>query len=155
MPHELVWLIFLLPVFSFIIISFFIRPFVKPELKVAGYIIITALFGSLALSIWALMAVMASPHHELPIPDISWVVIEGGVTIHLGLMMDSLTAVMLLVVTIVSLMVQIYSQGYMHGDPGYHRYFAFMSLFTASMIGLVMADSLPDLLGRRRLIPPA
>jgi len=88
------------------------------------------------------MAVMATPHHELPMPDISWVVIEGGVTIHLGLIMDSLTAVMLVVVTVVSLMVQIYSQGYMHGDPGYHRYFAFMSLFTASMIGLVMADNL-------------
>jgi NADH-quinone oxidoreductase subunit L len=49
---------------------------------------------------------------------------------------------MLIVVTLVSLMVQIYSQGYMHGDPGYHRYFAWMSLFTASMLGLVLADNL-------------
>jgi len=88
------------------------------------------------------MAVMAAPHHELTMPDISWVVIENGVTIQIGLIMDSLTAVMLIVVTVVSLMVQIYSQGYMHGDPGYHRYFAFMSLFTASMIGLVLADNL-------------
>jgi len=142
MPHQLVWLIFLLPLFSFIIISFFVRPFVKPESKVAGYVIITALFGSLALSTWALMAVMAAPHHELAMPDISWVVIEDGVTIQIGLIMDSLTAVMLIVVTVVSLMVQIYSQGYMHRDPGYHRYFAFMSLFTASMIGLVLADNL-------------
>jgi len=88
------------------------------------------------------MEVMAAPSHNLAIPDISWVIIEGGITIHLGLIMNSLTAVMLLVVIIVSLMVQIYSQGYMHGDPGYHRYFAFMSLFTASMIGLVLADNL-------------
>jgi len=142
MPTELVWLIFLLPLFSFIIISFFVRPFVKPDSKVAGYIIITALSGSLVLSIWALSAVMAAPHHELAMPDISWVVIENGVTIQIGLIMDSLTAVMLIVVTVVSLMVQIYSQGYMHGDTGYHRYFAFMSLFTASMLGLVMADNL-------------
>jgi len=141
MPHQLVWLIFLLPLFSFVIISLFIRPFVRKESKVAGYILITALFGSLALSIWALMVVMAAPHHELPIPDISWVVIDGF-TFKLGLMVDSLTAVMLVVVTVVSLMVQIYSQGYMHGDPGYHRYFAFMSLFTASMLGLVLANSL-------------
>jgi len=56
--------------------------------------------------------------------------------------MDSLTAVMLIVVTLVSLMIQIYSQGYMHGDPGYHRYYAWMSLFTASMIGLVLAANL-------------
>jgi len=142
MPTELVWLIFLLPLFSFIIISVFIRPFVKPESKVAGYTIITALFGSLALSIWALSAVMAAPHHELAMPDISWVVIENGVTIQIGLIMDSLTAIMLIVVTVVSLAIQIYSQGYMHGDSGYHRYFAFMALFSAAMIGLVMADNL-------------
>ncbi len=142
MPHQFIWLIFLLPLFSFIIISFFIRPFVKRESRVAGYITIAALLGSLSLSIWALTAVMAAPGHELSIPDISWVVIEGGVTIHLGLIMDSLTAVMLLVVIIVSLMVQIYSQGYMHKDPGYHRYFGWMSLFIASMLGLVLADNL-------------
>jgi len=142
MPHQLIWLIFLLPLFSFIIISLFVRPFVKKESKVAGYILIMALTGSLALSIWALGAVTGAPEHKLEVPDVSWVVIEEGVNIHLGLIMDSLTAVMLIVVTIVSLMVQIYSQGYMHGDPGYHRYYAFMSLFTTSMIGLVMADNL-------------
>ena len=142
MPYQLAWLIFLLPLFSFVIISFFIRPFVKAGSKVAGYITITAIGGSLILSIWALAAVMAAPHRELPIPDVSWVVIEDGVTIHLGLIMDSLTAVMLIVVTVVSLMIQIYSQGYMRGDPGYHRYYAFMSLFTASMLGLVLANNL-------------
>jgi NADH-quinone oxidoreductase subunit L len=142
MPHQFIWLIFLLPLFSFIIISFFVRPFVRKESKVAGYILITALTGSLILSIWALFSVMGSAHHELEVPAINWVVIEDGVTIQIGLIMDSLTAVMLLVVTIVSLMVQIYSQGYMHGDPGYHRYYAWMSLFTASMIGLVMANNL-------------
>jgi NADH-quinone oxidoreductase subunit L len=109
---------------------------------VAGYITILAIGGSLALSIWALFSVMAAPHHEILVPDVTWVVIEDGVTIHLGLIMDSLTAVMLIVVTVVSLMVQIYSQGYMHGDPGYHRYYAFMSLFTMSMLGLVLADNL-------------
>ncbi len=140
--YQFVWLIFLLPLFSFIIISFFVRPLVRPESKVAGYILITAISSSLALSIWALTAVMSAPNHELLMPDIEWLVIENGVTIHLGLIMDSLTAVMLIVVTLVSLMVQIYSQGYMHGDPGYHRYYAWMSLFTASMIGLVLADNL-------------
>ena len=49
---------------------------------------------------------------------------------------------MLVVVTGVSLMVQIYSSGYMHGDRGYGRYFAYMSLFTAAMLGLVIADNL-------------
>ena len=142
MPSAMVWLIFLLPLFSFVIISLFFRPFLNHKPKLGGYITIAALLGSLGLSIWALFEVMAAPGHSLAVPDVNWVVIEGGLTIHLGLILDSLTAVMLLVVTIVSLMVQIYSQGYMKGDPGYHRYFAAMSLFTASMLGLVLADNL-------------
>ena len=141
MPYQMVWLIFLLPLFSFIIIALFFRPFLKNQPKTAGYITIAALLGSLGLSVWALLEVMATGQ-PLPVPDITWVVIEGGLTIHLGLIMDSLTAVMLIVVLVVSLMVQIYSQGYMKGDPGYHRYYAFMSLFTASMLGLVLADNL-------------
>ena len=142
MPYQLAWLIFLLPFFSFVIISLYFRPFLNHKPKLGGYITIAALTASLGLSIWALLEVMAAPGYKLPIPDINWVIIEGGVTIHLGLIMDSVTAVMLIVVIVVSLMVQIYSQGYMDGDPGYHRYFAFMSLFTASMLGLVMADNL-------------
>jgi len=142
MPYQLVWLIFLLPFFSFVIISLYFRPFLNHKPKLGGYITIAALTASLGLSIWALLEVMVAPGQRLPIPDINWVIIEGGVTIHLGLIMDSVTAVMLIVVIVVSLMVQIYSQGYMDGDPGYHRYFAFMSLFTGSMLGLVMADNL-------------
>jgi len=142
MPHQFIWLVFLLPVFSFIIIALFIRPFVRQEPRVAGYITIAALLGSLGFSIWTLIAVMAAPHHELNVPAISWIVIEGGFTFNIGLMVDSLTAVMMVVVSTVSLMVQIYSQGYMHGDTGYHRYYAWMSLFTASMLGLVMASNL-------------
>jgi NADH-quinone oxidoreductase subunit L len=142
MPYQLVWLIFLLPLFSFALISLFFRPFLNHKPKLGGYITIASLTGSFALSVWALIEVLATPGHQLPIPDINWVIIEGGITIHLGLMVDSLTAVMLIVVTLVSLMVQIYSQGYMHGDPGYHRYFAFMSLFTGSMLALVLADNL-------------
>jgi len=135
------WLILLLPFLSFVIISLFIRPFVRAESRIAGYITITALTGSLALSIWALAEVLAAPHHILETSPISWLVV-GNLQINIGMMMDSLTAVMLIVVTLVSLMVQIYSQGYMKGDPGYHRYYAFMSLFTTSMLGLVLADNL-------------
>ena len=141
MPSQAIWFIFLLPVISFLINSLFIRPLVKQESRVAGYITITAITGSLALSIWALTEVMGAPNHELIVPDISWVVI-GNLNISIGIMMDSLTAVMLVVVTGVSLMVQIYSQGYMQGDPGYHRYYAWMSLFTASMLGVVLASNL-------------
>ena len=68
MPYQLAWLIFLLPVFSFVIISFFVRPFVKAGSKVAGYITITAISSSLILSIWALSAVLAVHGEALPLP---------------------------------------------------------------------------------------
>jgi len=141
MPHQIPWLIFLLPVFSLIIISFILRPFFNHRPKLSGYVTIGAIGIACAFSFWVLAEVFGAPGHKLEIPDIQWVVI-GDLSVHVGLMVDSLTAVMVVLVTLVSLMVQIYSQGYMHGDPGYHRYFAFMSLFTACMLGLVMADNL-------------
>jgi len=141
MPHQVPWLIFLLPFLSLILISFIFRPFFNDRPKLSGYITIGAIGISFLLSLWVLMEVLAMPGHKLEIPDIQWVVI-GDLSVQVGLLVDSLTAVMVVAVSLVSLMVQIYSQGYMHGDPGYHRYFAFMSLFTACMLGLVMADNL-------------
>jgi NADH-quinone oxidoreductase subunit L len=142
MPYQLAWFIFLLPIFSFALIVFVLRPFAKDKPLLAGYVTIAAIGLSFVLSLWTLATVFTNHPHKLDVPDISWMVVEKGVNIHIGLLIDSLSAVMLVVVTLVSLLVQIYSQGYMHGDPGYQRYFAFMSLFTASMLGLVMADSL-------------
>ncbi|MBI4296742.1 MAG: NADH-quinone oxidoreductase subunit L, partial [Chloroflexi bacterium] len=141
MPYQLAWFIFLLPFFSFLIISLVLRPFLSRQPRLAGYVTIAAIGGSLVLSLWSLVTVLGETNHELAIPDINWIAI-GEFNIHVGLIMDSLTAVMLIVATGVSLMVQIYSQGYMHGDPGYHRYFAAMSLFTMAMLGVVLADSL-------------
>ncbi len=66
----------------------------------------------------------------------------GPLDVELGVRIDGLTSVMLVVVTGVSLLVQVYSTGYMDGDHGYRRYFAFMALFTTSMLGLILADNL-------------
>ncbi len=142
MAPGLIWLIFLLPLASFVVISLFVRPFVRPASKVAGYIAIIAIGAATVLSYWTLITVMNAPHHEVEVPPIDWITIGNAFHFQVGIMVDSLTAVMLVVVTTVSLMVQIYSQGYMKGDPGYHRYYAFMSLFTMSMLGLVMSSSL-------------
>ncbi len=142
MPHQVPWLIWLSPMFSFIIISLILRPFFNHHPKLSGYTTIAAIGISCFLSFWVLIEVLKAPGHRLEIPDIQWVVIEDGISIHLGLIVDALTAVMLIVVSVVSLLIQIYSQGYMHGDPGYPRYYAFMSLFTGFMLGLVMADNL-------------
>ncbi len=65
----------------------------------------------------------------------------ANINIQVGFLMDSLTAMMIVVVTFVSLMVHIYSIGYMHHDDGYQRFFSYISLFTFSMLMLVMANN--------------
>jgi len=69
----------------------------------------------------------------------------GSLSIEMGFMVDSLTAMMLVVVTFVSLMVHIYTIGYMKGDDGYSRFFSYISLFTFSMLMLVMANNFMQL----------
>src|SRR6266571_909022 len=115
----------------------------------SGYLTIAAVSGALALSLWALVAVIAQDGTAIGYASHNWLNFgflgqgtAAHVTIPAGIHMDGLTAVMLLVATSVSLLVQFYSQGYMHGDGGYSRYFAYMSLFTALMVGLVLATSL-------------
>jgi NADH-quinone oxidoreductase subunit L len=66
---------------------------------------------------------------------------SGGVRLEIGFLIDRLTALMMVVVTFVSLMVHIYTIGYMAEDPGYQRFFAYISLFTFSMLMLVMANN--------------
>ena len=70
----------------------------------------------------------------------TWMVTDG-VTMEVGFLVDRLTALMMAVVTFVSLMVHIYTVGYMHDDPGYQRFFSYISLFTFSMLMLVMANN--------------
>ena len=65
----------------------------------------------------------------------------GDQSFHIGLLIDNLTASMMVVVTFVSLMVHVYTIGYMHDDPGYHRFFSYISLFTFSMLSLVMSNN--------------
>jgi NADH-quinone oxidoreductase subunit L len=69
----------------------------------------------------------------------------GGVDFHIGFLVDQLSATMMVVVTFVSWMVHIYTIGYMHDDPGYQRFFAYISLFTFSMLMLVMANNFMQL----------
>ena len=69
----------------------------------------------------------------------------GGVKLEIGFMIDTLSAMMMVVVTSVSLMVHIYTIGYMQDDPGYQRFFAYISLFTFSMLMLVMSNNMLQL----------
>ena len=74
----------------------------------------------------------------------TWMVV-GGLKMEVGFLIDSLTAMMMCVVTFVSLMVHIYTIGYMEEDPGYNRFFSYISLFTFSMLMLVMSNNLLQL----------
>ncbi|MBI3357070.1 MAG: NADH-quinone oxidoreductase subunit L [Nitrospirae bacterium] len=80
----------------------------------------------------------------ITVPLYTWLT-SGNLGIHIGLYVDRLTAVMLLLVTIVSSLVHIYAIGYMHGEPGYARFFSYIALFTFSMLMLVLADNLLQL----------
>ena len=134
-----IWAIFLLPLAAFVVIGLVVRPFLNRYAWVSGILLIIALAVALALSILTLDAVIRSgePHFE----GHRWLDV-GGAVIEFALLIDPLTAIMLVVVTGVSLMVQIYSLGYMRGDPSYARYFAYMALFTASMLGLVLSANI-------------
>jgi len=74
----------------------------------------------------------------------TWLV-SDGIRFEVGFLIDELTTMMMLVVTFVSLMVHIYTIGYMKDDPGYHRFFSYISLFTFSMLMLVMANNFMQL----------
>ena len=143
-PELAVWLIFFLPLASFAVIALVIRPFFNQYATLAGHLTILAIGVSLTLSVWALGSVVRGAEEELVWAAHSWLTV-GALDFTVGILMDPLTAIMLVVVNGVSLMVQIYSVGYMRGDPGYARYYAYMSLFTASMIGLVIASNIIQL----------
>ena len=109
--------------------------------RLASTPLIIALFAAFILSIINLIDSIGL--RGLPLEITPHLLFSAGpLDVELGVRIDGLTSVMLVVVTGVSLLVQVYSTGYMDGDHGYRRYFAFMALFTTSMLGLILADNL-------------
>lgn len=130
-------LIILLP-----LISFTIQIFVGKRLpKQGAWLPFLAIFTSFLLSVPIFFQAIAQyePNNILAQQSWDWIVF-GPVTISFGIFIDNLTAVMLIVVTLISSMIHLYSMGYMHGDPRYSRYFAYLSLFSFSMLGLILVD---------------
>ena len=140
--QAVIWSIFLLPLGSFVFAALVVRPFFNRFSLVSGLATIAALGTALGFSIWTLRSVILG--YELEFEPVEWLEV-GGATIDFGLLVDPLTALMLVVVTGVSLLVQIYSLGYMKGDASFSRYYAYMSLFTAAMLGLVLASNIIQL----------
>ena len=86
---------------------------------------------------------LGTSKYEMLIPfQMEWLKFSDTLVINLGIMIDPISVMMLVVVTTVSSMVHIYSFGYMKGEKGFERYYAFLSLFSFSMLGLVLATNL-------------
>jgi NADH-quinone oxidoreductase subunit L len=101
------------------------------------------LFASAALS-WLALSQVGFGGHEERIVLMSWIA-SGDLSVNWSLRIDTLTAVMLVVVTTVSALVHLYSIGYMHEDPHRQRFFAYLSLFTFAMLALVTSDNLAQM----------
>jgi NADH-quinone oxidoreductase subunit L len=146
----LLWLVPALPLLACCLIVALLR---RPQ-KLAGYVSIIAIAGSFVI---ALVTLLEGINVSAGLPEgqlwqidliVPWLEI-GGAQIDLSIFVDPIGAVMLFVVTLVSLLVQIYSLGYMvehgHIDPGFSRFYAYLSLFTFSMLLLVLADNFVQL----------
>ena len=139
MPEAAVWLIIAAPLAAAVINGLVIRPMLGPVTRLGAGVTIAAIGLSFLLSLWALSAVWTDQEVVLPLHEIIRV---EEFSLRIGLLLDGLTAVMLVVVTSVSLLVQIYSHGYMREDRSYVRYYTFMAMFTSAMLTLVLANNL-------------
>jgi len=130
------WLIAALPLLSALLIIFFFN-FSR---LISAFLSIGAVAYGLIHSLLVLNAVYQNPERVLEV-NIPWIV-AGNFKLFVGYLVDPLCAMMLVVVTAVSLFVQIYTHGYMKEDPGYSRFYSYLSLFTFSMLGLVFSTNL-------------
>jgi NADH-quinone oxidoreductase subunit L len=135
--QTLLLVIVLAPLFGAIVAGLFGRQVGRAG---AHTVTILGVATSCALSFWVLYQLVwggAQPYNE---NVYTWFDV-GGLTAHVGFMVDRLTAMMMVVVTFVSLMVHVYTIGYMAEDPGYQRFFSYIALFTFSMLMLVMSNN--------------
>jgi len=124
----------LLPFAGFLIAGLFGK-YLKEK---AAYFAIAGVIGAFMLAVSAFFDVLGGAKINENL--YSWISI-GTFSVNVGFQIDQLTAVMLLVVTTLSSLIHIYSVGYMHGDRGYPRFFAYLALFTFFMLVLVMANN--------------
>ncbi|GAB6173703.1 NADH-quinone oxidoreductase subunit L [Paradesulfitobacterium aromaticivorans] len=139
------WLIPFLPFLSFLLIALITRRSKGLSATISILAILTALGLAIAIGIGVIQSWNGEEFiGREAIVSANWLNI-GGLQIDFGTIVDPLSAMMLFVVTLVASMVQIYSLGYMHGDRGWSRYYAYQSLFAASMLGLVISTNLLQL----------
>ncbi|GAB6157656.1 NADH-quinone oxidoreductase subunit L [Desulfotomaculum varum] len=133
------WLVPLLPALAFVMIVFLTRPWPR----ISSTLSIAAIFSSFVLASLIAYGVFTN-HHFIEKPlvySLRWFGMEGF-TVHVGVMLDPTSTMMIFMVSLVATLIQIYSTGYMEGDPQYSVFFAYLSLFAASMLGLVISGNL-------------
>jgi NADH-quinone oxidoreductase subunit L len=135
--NALPWLILFLPLAAAALITLVTRQ----DRKLSAGLSIGAVVAGFVLSCIFVGVNHWEPLRELSVP---WLTV-GGFHVDLGLRFDALSLLMMLVVTGVASLIHIYSWGYMHDDPGFSRYFACLSLFTFSMLGIVLANNFIEL----------
>ena len=137
-------LIPVIPLVVFLILGLFynkIKPAVSGYVGVLGLLISTSLAFYTAYNYFFVIGKTARIYQTI-VEKTVWMNFSDSLRIDMGILVDPISVMMLIVVSVISLMVHIYSRGYMKGDPGYTKYFAFLSLFTFSMYGLVLATNL-------------
>ena len=106
--------------------------------KMSAYISVATSFTAMVLAILVFQGLLTGGSS---FTLATWITLNGH-PVTIGILVDSLTVMMLMIVTVVGTLIQIYSIGYMAGDPRFTRFFAYLSLFMACMLGLVLADNL-------------
>ena len=130
------WLIPLLPAVAFVLVGFFLRRL--PTVTATVSLLLNGLSLVLALGVAGGVISRGISVEQPLLQKVSWLSLPG-LSVDMGVYIDPISAMMLVVVTLVSFLVQMYSIGYMHGEEGFGRFFAYLSLFAASMLGLVLA----------------
>jgi NADH-quinone oxidoreductase subunit L len=133
-----------IPLAIFLLLGIFNQQ-IKPA--VSGYIGVMGLAVSAALSYYTAYQYFyvlgkVDGVYQTIVEKTVWMNFTDTLHIDMGILIDPISVMMLIVVTTISLMVHIYSRGYMKGDDGYTKFFAFLSLFSFSMLGLVLATNL-------------
>jgi len=136
------WLIPAMPLLSFLLLGLFIRPL---SAKLSGIVATAAVSASAVLSCvlaWGYFHSAAGSPVTLVPWSVEWLRYQAHLSASIGVLVDPISVLLMVVVTIVSFLVHLYSIGYMYGDKGYGRYFTFLNLFTFSMLGLVVAPNI-------------
>ncbi|MBS1251560.1 MAG: NADH-quinone oxidoreductase subunit L [Anaerolineales bacterium] len=137
---QLTWLIPILPALAFVAIVLYVHRWEKLSARLA----ILAIFLSFLIAQGVFWTATTTEHFEPVWQKVGWIPM-GTSVLSIGILVDNLSLVMLFMVPLVCLLIFIYSVGYMEGDPRYARFFAYVSLFTVGMLGLIVSGNLIQL----------